>query len=213
MKVSVVDHQVIIRIGLAALFSLSKEVEFLTEATTIKEFISQLEKRNIPDIVLVDVASIKMSEMEVVNELKERFPKMKIVIFTNDVNEKQIVEVMKIGVNGYLLKDISPKELEVALKQIYKGIYYVDVRITSVMMLALQKSLHEEENYLHTLTAREHDVLAEIVKGKSNKEIARDLYITEKTVKTHVTNLLSKLAVKDRTCAALYAIKHGMKVG
>lgn len=133
-------------------------------------------------------------------------------MLTSFSDKDHVLPAIEAGAAGYQLKDIEPDDLVNSIRQIINGENIIHPAATS----QLEETLREEENLPHVknaLTPRERDVLAELTKGKSNREIASSLFVTEKTVKTHISNIFTKLEVQDRTQAALYAVKHGLTEG
>jgi DNA-binding NarL/FixJ family response regulator len=130
------------------------------------------------------------------------------MMLTSFSDQDHVIPALEAGASGFQLKDIQPDELVTSLKKIFGGENQLHPKATSHLLANLSNKSKQEKNLLEELTKRELDVLKEIAKGKSNKEIASSLFITEKTVKTHVSHLLSKLELADRTQAALYAVKN-----
>jgi DNA-binding NarL/FixJ family response regulator len=132
------------------------------------------------------------------------------MILTSFSDQDHVIPALEAGASGYQLKESDPDELVAAIRKLMNGENQLHPKVTKHLLTRLTKSSEKKVNFIDHLTKREKDVLKEIAKGKSNKEIGASLHITEKTVKTHVSNILSKLGVQDRTQAALYAVQHGI---
>jgi DNA-binding NarL/FixJ family response regulator len=207
IKVLVVDDHHVVRRGLVFFLKTQKEIEIVGEAANGEEALTLVGKLH-PDVVLMDLVMPMMDGIEATKKIKELFPHTKILILTSFSDQDHVIPAIRAGASGYQLKDIEPDQLVEAIKSVYKGESQLHPKVTSHVMSHLSQGEKKGENLLEELTKREKEVLAEIAKGKSNKEIAASLMITEKTVKTHVSNILAKLNLADRTQAALYAVKH-----
>jgi two-component system, NarL family, response regulator LiaR len=159
-----------------------------------------------PDVVLMDLVMPGTSGIEATRRIREVSPSTRVIILTSFAEEEQVFEAIKAGASGYLMKDIRPEELAKAIRGVYAGEPMLHPEIARMMMGELRRD--RDEPRLHDqLTEREMEVLRCIARGLSNKEIAAELVISEKTVKTHVSNLLQKLHLADRTQAAIYAMQ------
>jgi DNA-binding NarL/FixJ family response regulator len=158
----------------------------------------------------MDLVMPEMDGIEATKLIKEKSPGTKVIILTSFSDKDHVIPAIRAGAIGYQLKDIEPDELVNAIRSVYRGESQLHSKITNHVMTHLMHGDQKETNQLDELTKREQEVLAEIARGKSNKEIAASLIITEKTVKTHVSNILSKLQLQDRTQAALFAVKNGL---
>ena len=148
--------------------------------------------------------------IEATKELKKQAPHIQVMILTSFSDQDHVIPALEAGASGYQLKESDPDELVSAIRKLMNGENQLHPKVTTHLLTQLTKSSEKKVNFIDHLTKREKDVLKEIAKGKSNKEIGAALHITEKTVKTHVSNILSKLGVQDRTQAALYAVQHGI---
>jgi DNA-binding NarL/FixJ family response regulator len=207
IKVVIVDDHHVVRRGLMFFLKTQKDIEIIGEAANGEEAVQLVEKLH-PDVVLMDLVMPVMDGIEATKKIKELSPHTKVLILTSFSDQDHVIPAIRAGASGYQLKDIEPDQLVQAIKSIYKGESQLHPKVASHVMTHLYQGESKEENLLDELTKREKEVLAEIAKGKSNKEIAATLMITEKTVKTHVSNILAKLNLADRTQAALYAVKH-----
>lgn len=209
MDISVViadDHHVVRR-GLAFFLRTQKHIEVVGEAANGKEAV-ELVKSLQPDIILMDLVMPEMDGIQATRIIKRENPDTKILMLTSFSDHDQVIPALEAGASGYQLKDIQPDELIECIKKIMNGENQLHPKATSHLLANLSRKNSQEPNLMETLTKRELEVLTEIARGKSNKEIAAALFITEKTVKTHVSNLLSKLELADRTQAALFAVRH-----
>jgi len=207
IKVVIADDHHVVRKGLLFFLKTQKELEVVGEAADGQEVVELVEKLK-PDVVLIDLVMPIMDGIEATRRIKELSPETKVLILTSFSDQDHVIPAIRAGASGYQLKDIEPDQLLEAIKSIYKGENQLHPRVASHVMAHLYNGEKREENPVNELTNREKEVLAEIAKGKSNKEIAATLVISEKTVKTHVSNILAKLNLADRTQAALYAVKH-----
>lgn len=160
-----------------------------------------------PDIVLMDLVMPIMDGIQATRLIKEQFPDMIVLMLTSFSDQDHVVPAIEAGAAGYQLKDIEPDELVASLRSLMRGENTLHPKASSELMKA---PAEPAPHTINQLTPREQEVLAELTKGKSNREIASALFVTEKTVKTHISNIFIKLAVQDRTQAALYAVKHGL---
>lgn len=208
IRVLIADDHHVVRRGLLFFLKTQKDIEVVGEASNGEEAV-QLATALKPDIILMDLVMPKLNGIEATAKVKELLPKTEILMLTSFSDRDHVIPALEAGAAGYQLKDIEPDELVKSIRQIMGGehILHPDATIT---LEAQQQELANAPHTANPLTPRERDVLAELTKGKSNKEIASSLFVTEKTIKTHISNIFSKLEVQDRTQAALYAVKHGL---
>ncbi|MBN8198931.1 response regulator [Bacillus sp. NTK034] len=209
IKVLIADDHHVVRRGLVFFLKTQPEIEIIGEAKNGREAVEMMQT-NQPDVVLMDLDMPVMNGIEATKQIKASCPEVKIMILTSFSDQDHVIPAIEAGASGYQLKDIEPDILVQAIIQLMKGENQLHPKATSHLLTHLTNKNSTERQPLEELTKRELEVLREIAKGKSNKEIASSLYITEKTVKTHVSNLLSKLELADRTQAALYAVRHGI---
>lgn len=209
IKVLIADDHHVVRRGLVFFLKTQPEIEIIGEAKNGREAVEMMQT-NQPDVVLMDLDMPVMNGIEATRQIKASCPEVKIMILTSFSDQDHVIPAIEAGASGYQLKDIEPDILVQAIIQLMKGENQLHPKATSHLLTHLTNKNSTERQPLEELTKRELEVLREIAKGKSNKEIASSLYITEKTVKTHVSNLLSKLELADRTQAALYAVRHGI---
>lgn len=208
IKVLIADDHHVVRRGLLFFLKTQKDIQIVGEATNGREAI-ELAATHRPDIILMDLVMPEMDGIEATKQVKKRFPEIEVLILTSFSDRDHVIPAIEAGAAGYQLKDIEPDDLVKSIRKIIRGENTLHPQATTHLM----KNKEPRENpphVLYPLTPREQDVLSELTKGKSNREIAASLYVTEKTVKTHISNIFSKLSVQDRTQAALYAVKHGL---
>lgn len=183
-------------------------MDIVGEATNGKEAVEMTAILK-PDVILMDLVMPEMDGIQATRRIKAKYPKIQVLMLTSFSDRDHVVPAMKAGAAGYQLKDIEPDDLAEAIRKLMRGENTLHPDATTQLEKEnepLELSPHEE----HPLTPRERDVLSELTKGKSNREIASSLFVTEKTVKTHISNIFTKLQVQDRTQAALYAVKYGL---
>ncbi|MBP3040073.1 response regulator transcription factor [Bacillaceae bacterium Marseille-Q3522] len=207
MKVLIADDHPVVRRGLVFFFKTQKDIEIVGEAKDGKEAV-QLADSLQPDVALIDLEMPVMDGVEATRQIKNNHPNIKVLILTSFSDPKHVIPAIEAGASGYQLKDIEPDELVKAMKQLARGESMLHPKVTPHLLTHFTMQHQQEKHPFYLLTKRETEVLSEIAKGKSNKEIATALFITEKTVKTHVSNLLSKLELADRTQAALFAVQN-----
>lgn len=200
------DHH-IVRKGLVLFLCTHKDIEIIGEAENGLIAI-ELAKTLNPDIILMDLSMPILDGIEATKAILAENPEAKIMILTSFSDKDHVIPALEAGASGYQFKDSDPDQLVTAIRSLYQGEKQLDPKVTSSLLTYLQGQ--KEHSPIQELTKREKEVLKEITLGKSNKEIAAALFITEKTVKTHISNILSKLCLQDRTQAALYAVRNGL---
>lgn len=208
IKVLIVDDHPIVRKGLRDLIEITPDIRAVGEAANGLEAIQMVQTLN-PDIVILDLVMPGMKGIEVINSLKSNHPETRILVLTSFSEDEKIVSAIKAGALGYLLKDSSPQDLLRAVREIDRGeSFLAPVAARKIIREMNQPSVTSTE--IEPLTDREIEVLTLICKGLTNQEIADQLTITRKTVITHVSKILAKLHLSNRTQAALYAIQVGL---
>ncbi len=207
IRVLLVDDHEMVRLGVSSYLSIQNDIEVVGEAENGEEgYDKALELR--PDVILMDLVMEVMDGIESTKKILGDWPEAKILIVTSFIDDEKVYPAIEAGASGYLLKTSTAHEIADAIRATYKGERVLEPEVTTKMMEQLSNRnrhvLHEE------LTNREQEILMLIAQGMSNQEIADELFITLKTVKTHVSNILAKLEVEDRTQAAIYAFKHGL---
>jgi len=204
VRLVIADDHPVVRQGLRAFLETQPEVEILGEAVDGEDAVSQVE-RLLPDIVLMDVVMPKIDGIEAIRRIRAISPSTQAIVLTSFADDEKIVAAVRAGAAGYLLKDARPQELIDAIRAVARGEALLAPTVAARLLRELSRPSEDEASSI--LTARELDVLRLIASGRSNKEIAIDLVLSEKTVKTHVSNILAKLHLADRTQAALYAVR------
>lgn len=210
IRLLIADDHHVVRRGLIFFLKTQQEIEIVGEAKNGQEAVKLAEELK-PDVILMDLVMPVMDGIEATRQIKQHNPAVKIMMLTSFSDHDHVIPAIEAGASGYQLKDVEPDELVRAIKQLLSGENQLHPKATTHLLTHLNNKNKEEKSPLDELTNRERDVLREIANGKSNKEIASSLFITEKTVKTHVSNILAKLNLSDRTQAALFAVRHGVK--
>nr|WP_218036855.1 response regulator transcription factor [Bacillus thuringiensis] len=205
------DHTVVLK-GLAFFLSTQEDLELVGEANNGKEALVKVGETN-PDVILMDLYMPEMDGVEATAYIKKEYPNVKVIVLTSFSDQAHVLPALRAGASGYILKDVEPDQLVEAIRSAYKGNIQLHPDIANALLsqtLPVEEKEEEPSIQVNVLTARENEVLQLLAKGMSNKEIASVLVITEKTVKAHVSSILSKLNLSDRTQAALYAVKNGI---
>ena len=207
IKVVFVDDHEMVRIGVSSYLSAQVDIDVVGEASDGKEGV-QLALELRPDIILMDLVMKEMDGIQATKEIIQKWPDAKIIIVTSFLDDDKVYPALEAGAVSYMLKTSKASEIAEAVRKTYNGQSILEPEVTGKMMTRMrQKTVshpHEE------LTNRELEILLLMTQGKTNQEIADELYIALKTVKTHVSNILSKLDVQDRTQAVIYAFKHDL---
>lgn len=206
INIAIVDDHSMIREGLKQLLELDGEVKVIAEANDGVECMELLQKQ-VPDILLLDINMPQMNGIQVLEMIQIEKIKVKILILTIHNEIEYLMKAVEIGINGYVLKDSDISVLKKAIYAINRGESYIEPSLTPYFNKKLEK---KKERRLDSLSKREIQVLELIAEGNFNKEIAEKLFISEKTVKNHVSSIFKKIDVSDRTQAAIYAIKNGI---
>ncbi len=207
IRVLIVDDHAMVRQGIATFIELHDDIELAGEAANGREALERVEELK-PDVVLMDLVMPEMDGVTATREIKARFPNVKVLVLTSFVNDAQITPALQAGASGYLLKDLSANELMNAIRAAQQGEAPLAPQVAKKLVERTREPHDADAAKLATLTDRERQVLALLGRGMSNRDIARQLVISEKTVKFHVSSILSKLELDDRTQAALFAAKH-----
>ncbi len=210
MRVLVIDDHALFRVGLQELLE-RRGIDVIAEGDCLKGIEIVAEKK--PDVVLLDMRMPDMTGTEVLSVLRKHYPEMPISMLTTSREESDVIEALQGGAQGYLLKDMEPNELIDALQEIVKGNTVVAKELTSVLAKAVQGENHQsstQTSSLDDLTPREREILCHLADGQSNKVIARNLGISDGTVKLHVKAILRKLDVHSRVEAAVIAVEQNL---
>ncbi len=204
INVLLIDDHEMVRLGVSSYLSIQKDIEVVGEAENgLIGYKKALDLR--PDVILMDLVMEVMDGIESTKKILGEWPAAKILIVTSFIDDEKVYPAIQAGASGYLLKTSTAREIADAIRATQRGERVLEPEVTTKIVQQAtkpRKELHED------LTKREQEVLLLISEGKSNQEIADQLFITLKTVKTHVSNILAKLEVEDRTQAAIYAFKH-----
>jgi len=205
IRVLLVDDHAVVRRGLRGFFELQDDIEIIGEAEDGAQAVAMVEQ-HAPDVVLMDLLMPVMDGIAATSEIKSRFPDVEVVALTSFIEEERVTAALEAGATGYLLKDADADDVAVAVRRAHAGEVHLDPQVAR--MLARRIRSRHDEPAREALTEREREVLSLVAKGHSNKEIASILDITERTARTHVSNILGKLDLASRTQAALWAIEH-----
>jgi len=208
ISVLIVDDHAVVRQGLQAFLESEEGIEVVGEAADGAEAVHKVQEF-LPDVVLMDLVMPGMDGITAIRQVREVSPSSRVLVLTSFGENEKVFPSIKAGAMGYLLKDVPAEDLGRAIRSVAKGEFLLHPEIASKVLNEFS-TLRLEAPPVSRLTTRETEVLTLVTRGCSNKEIARDLNISVKTVKTHVSNILSKLHMMDRTQAALYAVRHGL---
>ncbi len=201
MKIGIIDDHPLVRQGLISVLSIYEDFEVVGEATNCREGIAMImEKR--PEIALIDLKLGNDCGFDIIREVKDK-TESRFVILTSSAEQGDFLQAELLDVDGYILKEALPEELIYGLRLIYKGRKYYDPGLVRLQM-------KRDDDPLELLTQREKEVLLALGEGLSNREISERLYVTEHTVKKHVSQILSKLNLADRTHAVIFAYNRGL---
>jgi NarL family two-component system response regulator LiaR len=211
--VLVVDDHAVVREGLRTFLELQDGIEVVGEAADGEEALIEAQRLR-PDVILMDLAMPRLDGVGAMRELRRRLPQVRVVVLTSFADDHRLLAALRAGAAGYLLKNVQPQELARAVRAAHAGGAMLDPAVAARLVEAIAappppRPSPPSAHPAAQLTPREREVLGLIGAGRSNKRIALELGVSEKTVKTHVGHLLAKLGVSDRTQAALYAVRAG----
>jgi DNA-binding NarL/FixJ family response regulator len=204
IRVLIADDHPVVRQGLRTFLGVQEDIEVVGEAADGAEAVARAESL-MPDVILLDLKMPGVDGLAALRELRERGVTARVLVLTSVGERAQVLPVVRAGAAGYLYKDVDPSALVQAIRAVHDGHVLFAPEAADAMLAPDQG-----ERGAASLTEREREVLTQIARGRSNREIARVLVVSEKTVKTHVSNILMKLGLQDRTQAALYAVRHGL---
>ncbi|MEA2312615.1 MAG: hypothetical protein QOE28_2583 [Solirubrobacteraceae bacterium] len=210
IRVLLVDDHAVVREGLRTFLELQDGIEIAGEAADGEQGVAEAERLR-PDVVLMDLVMPRLDGVGAMQELRRRLPRTRVIVLTSFAEDDRLLPAIQAGAAGYLLKNAAPQELARAVRAAHAGAAVLDPFIAARLVEALAQPAGGPPP--ERLTAREREVLELIARGLSNKRIARELGIAEKTVKTHVGHVLAKLGVADRTQAAVHAVRAGLVPG
>ncbi len=202
-SIVLIDDHHIVRQGLEFLISTVEGLDIQASFSDGDAFIKYLNENNIPDLVLLDLVMPNMNGIEVTHYIKTYYPYIKVLVLTSYVDDEYVMSAINEGADGYEIKDVEPQKLIATITKVLNNEKIIHPKAKNVI-----DAMHEKPHFNNKLSKREMEVLKEMVKGKTNKDIAKSLFVSEKTVKTHVSHIFNKLQVSDRTQAAIYAIEN-----
>jgi two-component system, NarL family, response regulator LiaR len=208
IRVLIVDDHAVVRQGLRTFLELQDGIEVVGEAADGREAVVLAESLA-PDVVLMDLVMPGSGGVEAIRFVRERSPSTRVIVLTSFADDDRIFPAVRAGAAAYLLKDVQPLELAGAIRNVHAGESLLHPSVAARLMEEVATEGGRRRG-VDTLTEREHEVLRLLARGRSNKVIALELQVSEKTVKTHVSNILGKLGVTDRTQAALLAVREGL---
>lgn len=210
-RILLVDDHEIVRLGLKALLERHPNFEVVAEASTAREAIEKVETLN-PDVVVMDIRLPGGSGIEACEEITERFPHSKVIMLTSYAEDEMLFSAIRAGAAGYVLKQIGGEDLMRAIEAVGRGEALLDPAVTQRIFQEVRKAAKEEEaSAFAALTQQEKHVLLLVSEGKTNREIAKALFLGEGTVRNYVSSILSKLGVSNRAEAAAYAVEHNLR--
>jgi DNA-binding NarL/FixJ family response regulator len=207
IRVFVADDHPVVREGLRTFLESRDGIEVVGEAGEGESAVAAIERLH-PDVVLMDLVMPGMGGVAAIRRIRERVPGTRVVVLTSFASDDQVIPAVQAGAAGYLLKDVEPSGLEAAIRLVHEGEALLDPQVAGRVMEEVAHPAPGGD--LASLTPRERQVLGLLGRGMSNRELADALVVSEKTVKTHVSNILMKLGVHDRTQAALLAVREGL---
>ncbi|MBQ0830257.1 response regulator [Streptomyces tagetis] len=207
IKVLLVDDHQVVRRGLRTFLEVQDDIEVVGEAADGAEGVERARELR-PDVILMDIRMPGMDGVEALRRLRELDHPARVLIVTSFTERRTVVPALRAGAAGYVYKDVDPEALAGAIRSVHAGHILLQPEVAGALLS--QEETGSGQGRAGSLTDREREVLGLIADGRSNREIARSLVLSEKTVKTHVSNILMKLDLADRTQAALWAVRHGM---
>jgi NarL family two-component system response regulator LiaR len=207
IRILIVDDHAVVRKGLLALIDTEEGMEAVGEAVDGAEAV-ELAATLRPDVILLDLVMPRMDGIEAIRGIRQNDSQARILVLTSFSEDEKVLTAIEVGAMGCLLKDATPDELLRAIRDVYHGRCALDPAIAKKLIQRMQKT--EPQTPIEELTSREIEVLRCVARGLSNREIGDKLFISEPTVRTHVSNILMKLELPNRTQAALYAVREGL---
>ena len=207
IRVLIVDDHAVVRTGLKVFFDLQPDIEVVGEASDGSEGVA-MARRLEPDVVLMDLLMPNMDGITAIGRIKAERAETEIVTMTSFIEEEKVTSALEAGASGYVLKDAEAEEVAAAVRAAYAGEVHLDPAVARLLAQRMRSKAAPDETLVEPLTDREKDVLRLLGQGMSNKDIGSTLFITERTARTYVSNILGKLGLASRTQAALYAVEH-----
>lgn len=205
IKVLFVDDHEMVRIGISSYLSTQPDIEVVGEGKSGKEAIERAHELQ-PDLILMDLLMEDMDGVEATMQIKKDLPQIKVLMLTSYIEDNEVYRALDAGVDSYILKTTSASDIAEAIRKTYRN----EAVFEAEVLVKMRNRMNQRAELYELLTDREMEILLLIAKGYSNQEIASASHITIKTVKTHVSNILSKLEVQDRTQAVIYAFQHDL---
>ena len=205
IRIVVADDHAVVRHGLRSFLGLQEDMEVVGEAEDGEQAVAVVEELR-PDVVLIDLVMPGVDGVEAIRRIHELLPEARVVVLTSFADDSKVVPAVRAGAAGYLLKDVQPADLAAAIRTVAAGGALLDPSVTARVLQEVAAGGAPDPG----LTAREREVLGLLAQGLTNRQIAAQLVLSEKTVKTHVSSILGKLGLADRTQAALYAVRGGL---
>jgi two-component system response regulator DevR len=210
-RILIVDDHEVVRLGLRALLERRSNFEVIAEANSAKEAIEKV-KQYSPDVVVMDIRLPGGSGIEACEVISENFPNCKVIMLTSYAEDEMLFSAIRAGAAGYVLKQIGGEDLVKAIEAVGRGEALLDPAVTQRIFQEVRKAAKEEEaSAFSALTQQEKHVLVLVSEGKTNREIAKSLFLGEGTVRNYVSSILSKLGVSNRAEAAAYAVEHNLR--
>jgi two-component system response regulator DevR len=210
-RILLVDDHEVVRLGLKSLLERHPQFEIVGEAASAREALEQVEN-NHPDVVVMDIRLPGTSGIEACEEITSRFPETRVLMLTSYAEDEMLFSAIRAGASGYILKQIGGEELVRALEAVARGEALLDSAVTQRVFQEVRRAVNEEEAsaFIH-LSQQEKHVLLLVSEGRTNREIAKALFLGEGTVRNYVSSILSKLGVSNRAEAAAYAVEHNLR--
>jgi len=210
-RILIVDDHEVVRLGLKALLEQHPHFEVVAEAANAKEALEKVESHS-PDVVLMDIRLPGASGIDACEQITENFPDTKVIILTSYAEDEMLFSAIRSGASGYVLKQIAAEDLIKAVEAVGRGEGLLDPAVTQRVFQEVKRAVREEEaSAFANLSQQEKHVLLLVSEGRTNREIAKNLFLGEGTVRNYVSSILSKLGVSNRAEAAAYAVEHGLR--
>ena len=203
------DDHAVVRAGIRAMLEELGGIEIVGQATNGREALALVEKHQ-PDVLLMDISMPEMNGLEATTRVVKEFPNVRVIIISMHTAEEYVWQALKAGASGYLLKDVEPSELDLAIKTVLNGTTYLTSSVSKEVVETYMQRLGSEANVADVLTPRQREILQLIAEGKALKEIAQLLNLSVKTVETHRTMLMNRLEIHDTAGLVRYAMRRGM---
>ncbi len=210
-KIMIVDDHEVVRLGLISLLEQNSQYEIIAQSDNAIDAIKKVETYK-PDIVLMDIRLPGMSGIEACEQINKKYPDTKVIMLTSYAEDEMLFSAIKAGASGYVLKQINAKDLINSIESVARGEASLDPAVTQRVFQEVRKAVREEEaSAFSSLSQQEKMVLKLVSEGKTNRDIAQNLFLGEGTVRNYVSSILSKLNVSNRAEAAAYAVEHNLK--